>query len=80
MPGLLSRSCVDLLLALELGGVASVAFLRGEGLGVVHGLRAGDEASVDAGEQGVGAEAVGSVDGVVGFACGDRRRGCWSAG
>ncbi len=69
MPLLLRRSVVELVLAREFGGVAAVAFLRGEGFGVGHGLRAGDEASVDAGEEGVGAEAVGAVDGVIGFAC-----------
>ena len=55
----------------EFGGVATVAFLCGEVFRVLHGLRAGDEASVDAGEEGVGAEAVGAVDGVVGLACGE---------
>ena len=69
--GVVEEELVELLLAREFGGVATVAFLRGEGLGVLHGLRAGDEASVDAGEEGVGAEAVGSVDGVIGFACGE---------
>src|SRR5579871_5230297 len=48
--------------------MTTVSLLRGKGLGVGHGLRAGYEASVDAGEEGVGAEAVGSVDGVVGLA------------
>ncbi len=70
--GVVEEELVELVLALKLGGVASVAFhcLGGEGFGVGHGLRAGYEASVDAGEEGVGSEAVGAVDGVVGFACG----------
>ncbi|MCU1226923.1 MAG: hypothetical protein JWQ42_5016 [Edaphobacter sp.] len=69
--GVVEEDVVVLLLALELGGVTTVAFLRGEGVRVLHGLRAGDEASVDAGEQGVGTEAVGTVDGVVGLAGGE---------
>jgi hypothetical protein len=54
----------------ELGGVAAVAFGAGRDFGVGDGVRAGDEAAVDAGEERVGAEAVGAVDGVVGLAGG----------
>src|SRR6266851_7846676 len=65
--GVVEQEGVELLLALELGGVATVAFLRGEALRVLHGLRAGYEASIDAGEQGVGSEAVGAMNRIIRF-------------
>src|SRR3984957_10546187 len=40
--GVVEELAVELLLAGELGGVASVALLRGEGLGVGEGVGAGD--------------------------------------
>ncbi len=58
-------------LPLKLGGVASISGRGGEGLGVGDGVGAGEKASVNAGEEGVGAEAVGPVDGVVGLAGGE---------
>jgi hypothetical protein len=59
------QGSVLFLLALEFGSVAAVAGLRGQRLGVLQRVRAGDEAAVDAAEQRVRAEAVRAVDGVV---------------
>ncbi len=69
--GIVEKDVVVLLLALQLGRVAAVALWRCERLGILHGLRAGDETSVDAGEERVGSEPVGSVDGIVGLARGE---------
>ena len=54
-------------LAGQFGRVAAVAFLRREPFGIGKGVWPRDKAAVDAGQQGVRAQAVGPVDGVVGL-------------
>ena len=78
--GVVEEELVELLLALELGGVASVAFLRGEGLGVVPWL-AGRRRSLRRCRRGGSWRRGGWLRGWSSRPrLRRRRRGCWSAG